>query len=202
MDKVTDKLKGLANTIEKFVEENFVEKKQRDQNLKKLSLAVEGFVKENISQRQQSPRKVLVKTLDNFEGELPKYETKNASGMDVRAQLKDDVMLEPGDHTLISTGLSFEIPAGYEIQVRPRSGWALKEGVTVLNTPGTIDADYRGELKVILINLGKRVVKIENQMRVAQLVLCPVINCHWQEVDKLQESTRGDGGFGSTGKQA
>ena len=98
------------------------------------------------------------------------------------------------------TGLAFAIPAGFEIQARPRSGWALKKGMTVLNTPGTIDADYRGEVKIILINLGEEPLQLNDQERVAQLVLCPVVQADFREVEKLPETKRGDGGFGSTGR--
>jgi dUTP pyrophosphatase len=143
---------------------------------------------------------VKVKTLENFRGELPKYETFGASGLDVRACLDQAIILEPGQRMAIPTGLSVEIPMGYEIQVRPRSGWALKEGMSVLNTPGTVDADYRGEIKIILVNLGNKSVKIQDQDRIAQLVLCPVIQLEWQPVDSLTLSDRGAGGFGSTGK--
>ena len=143
---------------------------------------------------------VKVKCLDHFKGELPKYETSGASGLDVRACLDQALILEPGQRVAVPTGLSVEIPMGYEIQVRPRSGWALKEGMMVLNTPGTIDSDYRGEIKIILANLGNRPVKIHDQDRIAQLVLCPVVQLHWESVDELSHSDRGEGGFGSTGR--
>jgi len=143
---------------------------------------------------------IKVKTLKNFRGELPKYETIGASGLDVRACLDQTVVLEPGQRVAIPTGLSVEIPKGYEIQVRSRSGWALKEGVSVLNSPGTVDADYRGEIKVILANLGNKPVKIQDQDRIAQLVLCPVIQLHWDPVAELTCTERGVGGFGSTGR--
>ncbi len=143
---------------------------------------------------------VKVKKLENFKGELPQYQTNLSSGFDVRAQIDTTVVLQPGQRSLISTGLSFEIPAGFEIQARPRSGWALKQGVTVLNTPGTIDADYRGEVKIIVINLGEAAVEIRDQERIAQLVLCPVVQAEFTTTEYLTESDRGDGGFGSTGR--
>lgn len=143
---------------------------------------------------------VKVKMLPHFKGELPKYETQGASGLDVRAQLEQNLILEPGQRIAIPTGLSVEIPPGYEIQVRPRSGWALKEGMSVLNTPGTVDADYRGEVKIILANLGTQSVKIHDQDRIAQLVLCPVVQLEWQSMESLSSTERGVGGFGSTGK--
>ena len=141
-----------------------------------------------------------VKKLENFKGELPKYESTLASGLDVRAQLDQDVCLAPGHRCLIPTGLSFAIPEGYEIQVRPRSGWALREGVSLVNTPGTIDADYRGELKILVINHGQDTIKIENQQRIAQLVLAPVVQAKLKVVEDLDTTSRGAGGFGSSGK--
>jgi dUTP pyrophosphatase len=143
---------------------------------------------------------VKVKTLENFKGELPKYETIGASGLDVRACLDQALILEPGQRVAIPTGLSVEIPMGYEIQVRSRSGWALKEGISVLNSPGTVDADYRGEIKIILANMGNKPVKIHDQDRIAQLVLCPVLQLQWEQVDTLSMTDRGAGGFGSTGQ--
>jgi len=143
---------------------------------------------------------VKIKRLSNFKGDLPKYQTSLASGVDVRAQLDQALSLMPGERTLVATGLSFEIPPGYEIQARPRSGWAIKEGIGLVNSPGTIDADYRGEVKIILINLGQEQVVIRDQDRIAQLVLCPVLQAQFVEVDELGETIRGAGGFGSTGQ--
>ena len=119
---------------------------------------------------------------------------------DVRACLKKTLTLKPGERALVPTGLSFEIPPGFELQARPRSGLALKKGVTLLNTPGTIDSDYRGELKIILVNMGESEVFIENQDRIAQMVLCSVSIAHLQNTKNLTETKRGEGGFGSTGK--
>ncbi len=144
---------------------------------------------------------VKIKTLENFHGELPAYQSAGASGVDVRAQLEGGhVVLNPGDRAMIPTGLSFEIPLGFEIQARPRSGWAAKSGLTVLNTPGTIDADYRGEVKIIVINLGKEDVTINDQERCAQLVLAPVFQAQFELVNELSSTERGAGGFGSTGR--
>jgi dUTP pyrophosphatase len=143
---------------------------------------------------------IKVKKLSNFRGDLPAYQTELASGFDVRAQLDKVVELLPGQRALVPTGLAFEITPGWEIQARPRSGWAIKQGVTLLNTPGTIDADYRGEVKIILANLGEEPVLINDQDRIAQLVLCPVIQADLVLVDELGESVRGAGGFGSTGR--
>jgi dUTP pyrophosphatase len=117
----------------------------------------------------------------------------------VRAQIIEPVTLKPGERAMIPTGLSFEIPLGFEIQSRPRSGFAAKQGLTVLNTPGTIDADYRGEVKIIVINLGQENILISDQERVAQLVVAPVIQAHFEVVTELSETARGAGGFGSTG---
>lgn len=144
--------------------------------------------------------KVKIKKLEHFVGELPGYESGAASGFDVRAQISEALRLQPGSRVLVPTGLSFEIPEGYEIQARPRSGWAIKKGITLLNTPGTIDADYRGEVKIILANLGEEVVEIEPHDRIAQLVLCPVVQASFEEVESLSSTARGAGGFGSTGK--
>ena len=130
---------------------------------------------------------------------LPEYKTSGAAGCDLCAFLSQPVILQPGDRAMIPTGLAFAIPTGYEIQVRPRSGLAAKNGVTVLNTPGTIDSDYRGEVKVILINLGKEAFTVSNGDRIAQLVVAPVTIGAFQPVDSLDQTERGAGGFGSTG---
>ena len=131
--------------------------------------------------------------------ELPAYASAGAAGMDVLAALDAPIQLMPGKRAAVPTGLSLAIPAGYEVQVRPRSGLALKQGLTVANAPGTIDSDYRGELKVLLINLGDRPVEIQRGMRIAQLVVAPVVQGVWNEVDSLDDTVRGSGGFGSTG---
>ena len=130
---------------------------------------------------------------------LPKYETTGSSGMDLSANIGNDIEIAPGKSSIIPTGLAISIPKNFEIQIRPRSGLAAKNQITVLNTPGTIDADYRGELKVILINLGKNVFKVEKGLRIAQMILCPVVKAIIKEVDTLEITKRGFGGFGSTG---
>jgi dUTP pyrophosphatase len=130
---------------------------------------------------------------------LPSYATELAAGMDLQAAIDAPLALAPGARAMVPTGLSLAIPAGFEAQVRPRSGLAAKHGVTVLNSPGTIDADYRGEVKVILINFGDDTFVIESGMRIAQLIVAPVTRATWRESDRLQETTRGLGGFGSTG---
>lgn len=147
------------------------------------------------------PIKVAVKRLPHGNDlALPSYATAGAAGMDVLAA--EDVTIAPGARHAVATGLALAIPAGYEIQVRPRSGLALKHGITVPNTPGTIDSDYRGELKVILINHGTEPFAIARGDRVAQLVLAPVVLAAWDEVAELDETGRGAGGFGSTGGHA
>jgi dUTP pyrophosphatase len=141
---------------------------------------------------------VLVKRLAHGEGlDLPSYATAGAAGMDVLAA--EDIVLSPGGRHAVATGLSVAIPSGFEIQVRPRSGLALKHGISLPNAPGTIDSDYRGELKIILINLGADMFTIRRGDRIAQLVIAPVVRGSWLEVDNLDETARGEGGFGSTG---
>ena len=140
-----------------------------------------------------------VKVINQSKHPLPAYETSASAGLDVRANLSESIELKPLARVLVKTGLFLEIPEGYECQVRPRSGLALKKGITVLNSPGTIDADYRGEVGVILVNLSSEIFTIENGERVAQLVFAEVQQAHWEEADNLTETERGAGGFGSTG---
>lgn len=150
----------------------------------------------------RSLEKIEVKLapLDHAVGlSLPTYATEQSAGMDLSAALDEAFILEPGDRSLIPTGLSIALPAGYEAQVRPRSGLALKHGVTVLNSPGTIDADYRGEIKVLLANLGQEPFTIERGMRIAQMVVARHANVSWAVAEELEETQRGAGGFGSTG---
>ena len=142
--------------------------------------------------------KIQIKKLSNSVL-IPRYETLGSSGMDIAAHIEENLIVNPGEKTLVSTGFSISIPRGYEIQIRPRSGLAVKKNITVLNTPGTIDADYRGEIKVILINLGKEKFIIENGERIAQMVVCPVVQVNLEEVKELSCTERGSGGFGSTG---
>lgn len=143
---------------------------------------------------------VAITTLPHAEGlGLPAYATEHAAGMDLCAAITNDIVLEPGQRKLVPTGLSIALPAGYEAQVRPRSGLALKNGITVLNSPGTIDADYRGEVQVILANMGDQPFTITRGMRIAQMVVASYARVSWQEVAELPESARGAGGFGSTG---
>ena len=142
--------------------------------------------------------KILIKRLSK-EVKLPKYETSGSSGMDLAAFIDANIDINPGKTGIIPTGLSVAIPEGFEIQIRPRSGLAAKDNITVLNTPGTIDADYRGEIKVILINLSQKKFIVENGLRIAQMVVCPLIQAQLEEVNELNDTMRGKGGFGSTG---
>ena len=130
---------------------------------------------------------------------LPKYETSGSSGLDLAANINRAIEIKPGKSEIISTGLMVAIPKNFEIQIRPRSGLAAKNQITVLNTPGTIDADYRGELKVILINLSDKTFIVKKGLRIAQMVLCPIIKAKLKEVNTLDDTERGSGGFGSTG---
>lgn len=151
-----------------------------------------------------SPR-IEIKRLDHAKGlALPAYETDEAAGMDLRAALAEGktMVLQPGQQAMVPTGLSMAMPKGFEAQVRPRSGLAAKHGLTVLNTPGTIDSDYRGEVKIILINLGQEDFTVERNMRIAQMIIAPVVQASLIEVETLDETARGLGGFGSTGTDA
>jgi len=143
---------------------------------------------------------VEVKQLPHGEGlPLPHYATEHAAGVDLLAAVDEAVVLAPGAYAMVPTGLAIALPAGFEAQVRPRSGLAAKNGVTVLNSPGTIDADYRGEIKVVLINHGEEPFTVERGMRIAQMVVAPVTSVNWLAVESLDETARGEGGFGSTG---
>ena len=143
--------------------------------------------------------KILVKKLDK-NIKLPAYKTSGSSGMDLVAYIKNKVIINPGKTAMIPTGIAVAIPRHYEIQIRPRSGLAAKKGISVLNTPGTVDSDYRGEIKIILINLSKKSFVVKSGDRVAQMILCPVVKSKLQEVKNLPKTVRGRDGFGSTGK--
>ena len=141
---------------------------------------------------------ILIKRLSD-KVVLPKYETEGSSGLDLAAHINESIEIKPGSTAIIPTGLAVSIPKNFEIQIRPRSGLAAKSQITVLNTPGTIDADYRGELKVILINLSAKNFLVENGARIAQMVLCPIVKANLKEVKTLEDTESGSGGFGSTG---
>jgi dUTP pyrophosphatase len=142
-----------------------------------------------------------VKIVNKSQHALPAYATSGASGMDLKASIEEDIVLQPLERTLVSTGLFIELPEGFEAQIRPRSGLAIKQGLTCLNTPGTIDADYRGEIKVILINLSNEAQTVHNGDRIAQMVIQKVEIINWVPVEELGETVRAAGGFGHTGKQ-
>ena len=142
-----------------------------------------------------------VQIVNNSKHELPKYATKLSAGMDLRANIEEPIVLQPGERRLIPTGIHIGLPQGYEAQVRPRSGLALKHGITCLNSPGTIDADYTGDVGVILINHGQGPFTINDGDRIAQMVIAKYKQVTWVEVDELQATERGDGGFGHTGKK-
>ena len=142
-----------------------------------------------------------VKVINRSRFDLPRYATPQSAGMDVRANIDEAVVLRPLERAMIPTGLSIELPEGYEMQIRPRSGLAAKHGITVLNSPGTIDADYRGEIRVILVNLSNEEFRIEAGERIAQMVVARHEQVEWELAEELAESERGEGGFGSTGKK-
>tara|TARA_B110000967_G_scaffold169400_1_gene178835 strand:+ start:3631 stop:4062 length:432 start_codon:yes stop_codon:yes gene_type:complete len=143
---------------------------------------------------------MTINIINKSSHQLPEYETIASAGMDLRANISEAVILKPLARAIIKTGLFIELPVGFEAQVRPRSGLAAKHGLTVLNSPGTVDADYRGEIGVILVNLSNTDFKIENGERIAQLVIAKHERAAWNEVEQLNETSRGEGGFGSTGK--
>lgn len=142
-----------------------------------------------------------VKIVNRSEHPLPHYQTDGAAGMDLRASLTESLTLKPLERILVPTGLFIELPQGLEAQIRPRSGLAFKHGVTVLNSPGTIDADYRGELKVLLVNLSNEPFVVQNGERIAQLIVTSYVRAQWEQVQELSVTERNEGGFGSTGKQ-
>jgi dUTP pyrophosphatase len=145
--------------------------------------------------------RIPIQRLPHGEGlELPRFASADAAGMDLRAAIADELALHPGERALVPTGFAMALPAGFEAQVRPRSGLALKHGITVLNSPGTIDADYRGEVGVILINLGQHIFHIQRGDRIAQMVIAPLTQGEWIETPTLDDTERGAGGFGSSGR--
>lgn len=141
-----------------------------------------------------------IKIVNCSKHQLPAYETDASAGMDLRAELKEPIILKPLERALIPTGLFIELPVGYEAQIRPRSGLAYKHGITVLNSPGTIDADYRGEIKIILVNISNSEYVVNDGERIAQMVISKHSSINWKQVDSLEETIRGAGGFGHTGK--
>ena len=142
-----------------------------------------------------------INIINNSKHQLPSYATEGSAGLDLRANLEDQEIIAPGERKLISTGLHIELPVGYEAQIRPRSGLAYKKGITVLNSPGTIDSDYRGEIKVLLINHSSEGCIIEDGERISQMVIAPYSRIEWNQSEELMESARGEGGYGSTGQK-
>ena len=144
---------------------------------------------------------VLIRRLaGNADIPLPQYHTEQAAAMDLHAAVKESIRLPPGEILLVPCGFSVAVPEGFEAQIRPRSGLASKSGITVVNSPGTIDSDYRGEVRIALINFGKTVFSVERGMRIAQLLIVPVPRVHWEEIAELPDTSRGEGGFGHTGE--
>jgi dUTP pyrophosphatase len=191
-------MQEIGRTVGAIVEEKLGERSQLEEQVRGIAKQVEKVVSETLWNRQERVT-IRFKRLDHFKGDLPQYATTGASGLDVRACIDEPVVLNPMERMALPTGLSVEIPRGFEIQVRPRSGLAVMKGLSVVNAPGTVDADYRGEVKVILINLGQEPITIQDQERIAQLVVCPVIQADLEDVTDLSETERGAGGFGSTG---
>lgn len=144
-------------------------------------------------------QKLVVKIINKSSNPLPEYATVGSSGMDIRASIEAAIVLQPLERAMVSTGLFIELPLGFEAQIRPRSGLSIKQGITCLNSPGTVDADYRGEIRVILINLSNQPVTITSGERIAQMVIQQVEQINWQQVESIDETHRGEGGFGSTG---
>lgn len=192
-------MQEIARAVGAIVEEKFGERSVLEEQVKGVARQVEKVVSEALWSRFTEKVTLKFKRLEHFKGDLPTYQTSGASGLDVRACLDENVVLKPMERMMIPTGLSVEFPHGYEIQVRPRSGLAVMKGLSVVNTPGTVDADYRGEIKIILINLGGEPITIQDQERIAQMVVCPVIQAEIEDVTNLSGTGRGEGGFGSTG---
>lgn len=191
-------MQEIARTVGAVVEEKLGERSQVEEQVRGLVRQVEKTVADALKPKAGTVT-LKFKKLAHFKGELPAYQTEGSSGLDVRACLDEPVNLGPGERALIPTGLSLEIPHGFEVQVRPRSGLAVKKGLSLVNTPGTVDADYRGEVKVILINLGQESFVIQDQERICQFVVCPVVMAKIELSEDLSDTSRGAGGFGSTG---
>lgn len=196
-DHLKRSVQEIGRTVGAIVEEKLGERSQLEEQVRGFAQQVEKVVSKSLWGQE----KVVVKfkRLEHFRGDLPKYTTAGASGLDVCARIDEPLTLNPMERTLIPTGLSVEIPRGYEIQVRPRSGLAIMKGLGLVNSPGTIDADYRGEVKVIVINFGQEPITIQDQERIAQLVVCPIIQAVVEDATDLSDTERGAGGFGSTG---
>ena len=193
-------MQEIVKTVGAMVEDKLGERSQVEEQVRNMAKQVEKVVSDTLwKQRGVDKVSVRFKKLAHFKGEVPTYATPGASGFDVRACLDAPIALKPGGRVLIPTGFSLEIPKGFEVQVRPRSGLAIMKGISLVNTPGTVDSDYRGEVKVIVINHGQDEVTIADQERIAQMVVCPVVQADFEMVEELSDSDRGAGGFGSTG---
>lgn len=213
MSQFKKSVQEITKVVGTLIEDKLGDRSQLEEQVRGVAKQVERVVADTVrgfanaassdasGAAVQGPVKLKFKKLAHFKGELPSYATFGSSGLDVRACIEQPIILAPMERMMIPTGLSMEVPRGYEIQVRPRSGLAAKKGLSLVNTPGTIDADYRGEVKVIAINLGQEAITINDQERIAQLVVCPVIMADIEEVtdEDLSETERGAGGFGSTG---
>ncbi len=213
-DGLKEKIRGFSQQFENLTQSALGAVEQGLGGFSQFSKVVSEQIKsqlEGLEQRlmvylderlEQQQRKIAIKVrkLDGFVGELPSYQTEGASGFDLTAQISETLNLGPGERFAVPTGLIFEVPFGYELQIRPRSGRALKEGLGVPNSPGTIDSDYRGEVKVILINHSNEVITIKPQERMAQAVLCAVFLADLQVADQLSETQRDRGGFGHSGQ--
>ncbi len=206
-DKFKNQIKSILSLADSVLGDNKITQTLNDKK-DEAQDKVEGFwdslndmITDIIQKRAHSPRTqtLKVKLLDHFQTEFPQYESSLASGFDIRACMEEPMTIKSGERGLVPTGLSFALPEGYELQVRPRSGLALKKGISVPNSPGTIDADYRGELKIILINHGTEDFEIAPGDRVAQVVMAPVVQAEFDIVTELDETPRGEDGFGSTG---
>ena len=196
------KIKEVADLAESIFKN--LQEKSETLPIKQYLEFVVGLIGSQVLERAGFVKEVdlKIKRHPHFRGKLPQYKTPGSSGMDVRACFKeegDSITIASGERVLVPTGLSMKVSEGYEIQVRPRSGLALKKGLSLPNTPGTIDSDYRGEVQVILINLGQESVEVKDGERIAQLVVCPVVKANIAIVNNLDDTERGEGGFGSTG---
>lgn len=197
--QIKKSMQDIAKTFGALVEEKLGERSQLEEQVRTMAKQLEKVVSEALWSRGVERATIRFKKLEHFKGELPQYETAYAAGLDVRACIDQEITIQPGARELIPTGLAVEIPRGFEMQVRPRSGLAIKKGLGIVNAPGTVDADYRGEIKIIVINFGQQPITIQDQDRIAQFVIAPVVHAEIEEALELGETERGAGGFGSTG---
>ena len=194
-------VQDVGKLLGALLEDKLGSRSSLEEQVRTVVRGIEMTITEALKARggMSSTVNLKIKKLEGYKGELPAYATPGAAGLDVRALLTAPVTLAPGERSLIATGLAMEIPAGHEVQVRPRSGLAISKGLGLVNSPGTIDADYRGEIKIIVINLGQESITINDQERIAQFVVCPVVQAEIEDATDLSGTERGSGGFGSTG---